>query len=82
MLVVHKYTAQDTREMPVGAQVIHAAQNNGKHLIWAIIDTTAKMEPVQFSTVGTGRPIPDGASYVHTIQDGPYVWHLFKLKKD
>lgn len=27
--------------------------------------------------VGTGWPVPEGATYIGTVQQGAYVWHVY-----
>jgi hypothetical protein len=33
-----------------------------------------------FEVFGTGHRIPDGFEYVGSVDDGPFVWHLYEEK--
>ena len=51
--------------------------------IWAIVNTEKEKEEVQITLVGTGWPLDFetvNATYIDTINDGPYVWHAFEVK--
>lgn len=38
-------------------------------------------EPVEMFIYGTGFNVDDGKEHLGTIQDGSFVWHLFRTKK-
>ena len=69
--------------MPVGAVIIEFANQDGRPCIWAQLDhDELEDEERSFTLVGTGRAIPDGATYIGTIHiPGPLVWHLFELAR-
>lgn len=51
---------------------------------WAEHDDTRPEVPRVFMIVGTGHPVPDGASYVGTAprtREG-LVWHLFEMPQE
>ena len=68
--------------MPQGAEILHFdAQGESFHL-WARVNPDAEREPRRFRLAGTGHPLPtDGLSHIGTIFSGPFVWHLFELRK-
>jgi hypothetical protein len=68
-------------EMPIGARVLTAHEQNGKPYIWALVDHTARLgtEHRRFWIVGTGNPAGHVADevYVGSAFCGPFVWHVF-----
>jgi len=66
-------------KLPVGAEIIAAQYQHGDLCVWAIVDPDAETEDRPIHVIGTGNPIPDGVSYVDTVQagDGLLVWHVF-----
>lgn len=68
-------------DMPADA-IVRKFDTQGEVLrLWAEVDPTAIMQPVQFVIVGTGRVFDaDGLEYVGTAQQGPYVWHCYRKK--
>ena len=66
-------------EMPRGARPIHADVNAeaGRVIVWAVVDPTAPLVKREFVMRGTGHPLPDVGAHVATVQDGPFVWHIF-----
>jgi hypothetical protein len=32
-----------------------------------------------FRVIGTGWPVPDPGTYLGTVFDGPYVWHVYEV---
>jgi hypothetical protein len=72
--------------LPIGAEVLHAemALDDGvtySHTIemWALVDQTASTEQRAFIVRGTGHPVPGDVTYVATMRDGRFVWHLFEV---
>lgn len=68
-----------TLEMPKGAQVVRFASQAGVPTIWALVDDQAALEDRPFQTFGTGHPVTDGAQYVGSYEQGPFVWHVFDM---
>jgi hypothetical protein len=66
-------------EMPSGAQILTAQPQGGTLMIWAIVDTDAPKVKRQVHVIGTGwtSPFPDNVRYVATVQQPPFVWHVF-----
>lgn len=65
--------------MPLPAQIVHAAsQSRGVVCLWAEVAPDSTESAVRaFRVFGTGQPIPEGAVYVGSALDGPYVWHVY-----
>lgn len=86
MKVVHKYEISSVGKyheylLPVSAQILMFAPQNGKLCIWVETDPHANLATCQrraFTVVGTGSSIPDGWKYRASCQDPPYVWHLYE----
>lgn len=78
---VWKYPAH-TRvalRMPRGARVTSVQNVGGEVFIWAVVDPREPLEERRVWWSGTGREIPDLVSGwpVYTIQDTPFIWHIF-----
>lgn len=67
--------------MPHGALVKKVGFQNGYICIWAIVNTaqTAVTRHV-YEVFGTGHPIPKEPTYVETVFEEGFVWHLFEWK--
>lgn len=65
--------------LPVGAVIVSAQYQRGDLCVWAIVDPDAEKEERKVHVIGTGNVVPDGVSYVGTVQDtsGYLVWHVF-----
>lgn len=71
-------------EMPIGAKVISAKEQNGKLCIWAEIDTRNNLtKSKQIAIVGTGNPINFSIgeySYIFidtVLMPNGLVWHVY-----
>jgi hypothetical protein len=69
----------NTFEMPQGAKFVRFAMQAGDPTLWAHVDPDAPFRNRQVQVFGTGHPIPDGAKYIDSCDDGPFVWHAFEL---
>ena len=69
--------------LPPGARVVHTAMQNGSPHIWVeqtLLPSDGTYSPPRvFTIVGTGQAIPEGADYVGTVHQQPYVWHIYEL---
>ena len=46
--------------------------------VWVELDPTLPLIPYRFSVYGTGHRIhADNETYVGTVFDGKYVWHVY-----
>jgi hypothetical protein len=67
-------------EMPQGARIVHVGLQDAVICAWAIVDPDAPIEHRVFRIVGTGhREIIDGSTYLGTVQQDVYVWHVFEV---
>jgi hypothetical protein len=69
-------------QMPVGAEILHAEMQGGTPCLWALVDSEAPRE-LAFRLFGTGHPFPEDVALAHvsTFQQGPFVWHLFRVEE-
>lgn len=66
--------------LPGRYKVLDAQMQNGKPCVWCVVQTDSGSSPVCFWVVGTGFDLDEfevHGSYVATLQDGPYVWHVY-----
>lgn len=66
-------------EMPVASTVIHVGVQHGRLCLWALVWTKNKVESRTFLVRGTGHPCDElnASDHIGTVQDGPFVWHVF-----
>lgn len=84
MRTIYKYPLStveyQTLSLPQGAEILSIQVQNGKPMLWAVVDTTSPpIEKWTLRICGTGCPIEGGdlGEYLGTIQLGCYVWHFF-----
>jgi len=74
--------------MPPGSRVLTAQMQNGKLMLWAVVDAAVKTRDERiFSVVGTGQPelneIDAFLTYIATVQVGgligTLVMHVFEI---
>ena len=82
--VIWKFELSLTNEqdilMPKGAVLLSVKTQAGAPMLWAIVDPAEKLETRRFCIVGTGHNFDDVSMvYVGTVQQPPFVWHLFEI---
>lgn len=70
--------------MPSGAKIVHTGFGQdrfgvGTVYVWAVVDPEREKVPVVLRVVGTGWEWPDGAEWVGTCADPPFMWHVVRL---
>ena len=83
MSVIYKFplrvTDEQTINMPTGAKILSVQFQNDQLCVWARIDNEYFKSKRTFLIVGTGHRFPDdGRQYIGTVQQGPFVWHVFE----
>lgn len=64
--------------LPDESTLLTAQMQNGNICVWARVNPDSPSRMFFFFVVGTGHPMPEGASqYLATVQMGPFVWHVF-----
>lgn len=68
--------------MPAGAQPLTVGVQGYGLCLWALVDPERPQVVRAIGLRGTGAicdPEENVASYIGTVQMGPFVWHLFDL---
>jgi hypothetical protein len=61
------------------AKVLHIDHQHGTYQAWIECKESDRLENVEIVVVGTGKTVPDFAEYINTLQDGPFVWHFYRI---
>ncbi len=82
--IIYKYTLEiagiQTLQVPAGARLLTAQMQGDALRLWAIVNPDNPPEHRTFLISGTGNPFPEGtAAYIATVQQGPFVWHIFEV---
>ena len=66
-------------EMPAGAKILCVQEQHGVGMIWAEVDTDAKITLRRICAVGTGQSPPDTMTYLGTYPQlsGGLIWHVY-----
>ena len=65
--------------MPKGAEVLTVQIQNDHVCMWAEVSPDEPLEERRFHVIGTGHRMPaDAWHYLGTIQQGPFVWHIYE----
>ena len=84
MKFVYKYPIKsgvvNTLTVPHDAKVLHVAIQNACICLWIMVDTAYPNTERDFKIFGTGMPVPYSASYIGTVQDLSFVWHIFEVQ--
>lgn len=83
--VIYKYPLSlleaVTHHLPAGYRLRHVGHQDGEPMLWVEGDPSTISKPVTFAVLGTGKLIPGNWEWVGTYQEGPYVWHVFKVNE-
>lgn len=82
MKTIYKYTLdlkdKQQIELPLDADILSVQVQAEKICLWAKVSSTLPKEKRTIYIYVTGTEIEkDNSSYVGTVQDGIYVWHIF-----
>lgn len=65
-------------EVPKGAKPLRVAMQNCVCCVWMEVDIHAPLVSFVLSSIGTGfGAVPNKATYLGTVIDGGYVWHIY-----
>ena len=64
-------------EMPLSPKPRWVGKQGSIITLWAEVDPDRKLTTHRFWMVGTGREIPDSVPYIGTVDDDPYIWHIY-----
>ena len=83
MRTIYKYQLNlETKETVVpathGAKLIHVGQDPaGENCLWLELDPAQEAQKYRFAVIGTGDRVPDDMVHCGSIQDGPFMWHVY-----
>lgn len=69
---------RQTLTLPLSSQPLTAQLQSDQICLWTEVwtfDQPAKEFTI--AIVGTGRDLPPGFTYVSTVQQGDFVWHIY-----
>lgn len=71
-------------EIYKNAKILSAGYDpSGILCVWALVDTEQEKEEVYFFSIGTGWDLPRcDLEFIDTVNDGPYMWHIFKANEN
>lgn len=86
-LTIWKYPIQVTPnqvvEMPKGARILCVQVQNGTLCLWALVNPALPKEQKFVAVLGTGYERSEAQianyTYLGTVQNPPFVWHVFVL---
>lgn len=86
MKSIYKYPIDDgvIVEAPIES-ILDVQFQNGELVTWATINDRQPNRKILFKIFGTGWEFPDDfefGTYLKTVQDGPWVWHIFAKEID
>jgi hypothetical protein len=69
-----------TLELPLGHQVLSFQYQGSIPCLWIMVNPENKKQIVRFRVIGTGHSIKDAhrLEFIASMQDAPFVWHIFK----
>ncbi len=85
MTTIYKYALQPIGEqrieMPEHHKILSAGLDPGGQLcIWVLADTKGSPRGRMVYGMGTGNPWHEmafGLDFIGTVNDGPFMWHVF-----
>ena len=84
MKTIHKFRLQGYHgtqwiDLPLNAKPISAQMQHGALCVWAEVDEVNRLVPHEFFVAGTGQlgPAYGRWRFISTVQDGPFVWHVY-----
>ena len=67
-----------TIDIPQGSVIRHVAMQGETPCIWAEVDEEQQTTERTFRFYGTGHHVEPGWQWVGTVQQPPFVWHIFE----
>jgi len=83
MKVIYKYElliADNQKvELSEDFEILTVQNQDGKLVMWVLIDPDMPECKVNVNIIGTGNPIYNSSvgEYISTVQMGMFVWHVF-----
>jgi hypothetical protein len=86
MRVIYKYELARTIQLPIDSQVLKVGIQNGIIQIWVLVDPNQKETSQRnFEIIGTGHSFEFDYlthTYIDSVFDGPFVWHIWEINKN
>jgi len=86
MRVIYKYELTQTIQLPIDSQVLKVGMQNGIMQMWALVDPNQKETSQRnFEIIGTGHSFEFDYlthTYIDSLFDGPFVWHIWEVNKN
>lgn len=84
--VIHKHLLKMQGELthlllPLDSRAVHVGMQNGSLCLWEEHAHRPDGPSLarSYAVHGTGHPIPADRTYVGTVADPPFVWHVYEL---
>lgn len=86
MRTIFKYKLRPVVSLPKDSVILKTAIQNGEMFIWVLIypDET-EMVDRNFEIIGTGHSFEFDYlthTYIDSLFDGPFVWHIWEINKN
>jgi hypothetical protein len=86
MRTIYKYELARTIELPIDSQVLKVGMQNGIIQMWVLVDPNQNQTTYRnFEMIGTGHSFEFDYlthTYIDSIFDGPFVWHIWEINKN
>jgi hypothetical protein len=82
MKTIYKYElrSQDaSMKLPKGAEILTVQIQDGRPMLWALVNPGNVLQDRFISTVGTGWEVEDNMKYICTYMEEYFVWHVFEM---
>lgn len=69
--------------LPIGAQILSVAEQNGVICLWAIVNPEEEKATRSIEIHGTGNDSfgPGSRTFLGTVVMNPFVWHVFEVSR-
>jgi len=86
MRVIYKYELTRRIQLPIDSQVLKVGMQNGIMQMWVLVDPNQKETSQRnFEIIGTGHSFEFNYlthTYIDSIFDGPFVWHIWEVNNN
>ncbi len=86
MRTIYKYGFSRRVELPIDSQVLKVGMQNGIIQMWVLVDPNWKQTSQRnFEIIGTGHEFEFDYlthTYIDSVFDGPFVWHIWEVNKN
>ncbi len=86
MRTIYKYGFSRSVELPIDSQVLKVGMQNGIMYMWVLVDPNQKQASYRnFEIIGTGHSFEFDYlthTYIDSLFDGPFVWHIWEVNKN